>query len=146
MREQAERRIGHLYPQFDHRRDGAEGASGQFETETPPTPAGGRDSSPSSPGWGAHGEKPRPAFSHVDVPLASTFVLSNKAAKDAWCSPVLGDSYRFEVKRGTPPEECQKRNQAGIARGEFSLILSPNDADWLAYIKAEGMAGRMDAG
>ena len=30
---------------------------------------------------GANGEEPEPGFAHVDVPLASTFMLSTKAGK-----------------------------------------------------------------
>ena len=39
--------------------------------------------------WGAHREKPQPAFSHAEVPLPSTFVLSSKAGKEAAYEPVV---------------------------------------------------------
>jgi putative DNA methylase len=37
------------------------------------------------------------------VPLASTFVLSSKAGKEAYVQPVIeGDHYHFIVKMGPP--------------------------------------------
>ena len=40
-----------------------------------------------------------PADFSVQVPLASTFLLSTKAGKEAWVEPVVeGSQYRFEVQ------------------------------------------------
>ncbi|GIX36593.1 MAG: hypothetical protein KatS3mg126_2372 [Lysobacteraceae bacterium] len=53
--------------------------------------------------WARTVNSPNPVFSHVAVPLASTFVLSSKAGKEAYVQPVVkGDSYRFTVKVGNP--------------------------------------------
>ena len=42
-------------------------------------------------------------FAHVDVPLASTFLLSTKKGKEAYVEPVIEDGgYRFTVKDGAP--------------------------------------------
>jgi hypothetical protein len=39
----------------------------------------------------------------VEVPLASTFMLSTKAGKEAYVEPVIeGGGYRFTVKVGKP--------------------------------------------
>jgi putative DNA methylase len=39
---------------------------------------------------GAHGQEPQPGLrQHVDVPLASTFMLSTKAGKEAYVEPVI---------------------------------------------------------
>ena len=71
--------------------------------------------------WARTVKSPNPAFSHVDVPLASTFILSSKAGKEAYVQPVVdGDGYRFTVKVGTPPAEAKRRHKAG-ARRELSL-------------------------
>jgi putative DNA methylase len=80
----------------------------------------------------------------VDVPLASTFVLSTKAGKEAYVQPVIvGDRYRFTVKVGKPLEEV--KNGTKLARGaNFQCLLSGSPIE-PKYIKAEGMAGRMGA-
>ena len=93
--------------------------------------------------WARTVKSPNPAFSHVDVPLASTFILSSKAGKEAYVQPVLeGDGYRFEVRTGQPPEGA--KNGTKLARANFACLLSgtPISGD---YIKAEGKAGRMGA-
>ena len=94
--------------------------------------------------WSRTVKSPNPAFSHVEVPLASTFILSNKEGKEAYIQPVIeGDNYHFEVKLGVPPPEAKSGTK--LARGaNFSCIVSgaaiePN------YIKAQGIAKRMGA-
>ncbi len=95
--------------------------------------------------WARTVKSPNPAFSHAEVPLASTFVLSSKAGKESYVQPVVeGDSYRFTVKVGMPPESV-KNGTKGEGRGaNFRCLLSdtPVGGD---YIKAEGQAGRMSA-
>jgi putative DNA methylase len=39
--------------------------------------------------WARTVKSPNPAFSHVDVPLASTFMLSTKVGKEAYVEPVI---------------------------------------------------------
>ncbi len=95
--------------------------------------------------WARTVKSPNPAFSHVDVPLASTFVLSSKAGKEAYVQPVVdGDHYRFEVRTGTPPERAKNGTKADGRGANFLCLLSgtPIGGD---YIKAEGKAGRMGA-
>ena len=94
--------------------------------------------------WARTVKSPNPAFSHVDVPLASTFILSSKAGKESYVQPVVeGDSYCFTVKVGTPPEEA--KNGTKLARGaNFRCLLSDSPIE-PNYIKAEGVAGRMGA-
>ena len=41
--------------------------------------------------WARTVKSPNPAFANVDVPLASTFVLSTKKGKEAYVEPVLED-------------------------------------------------------
>jgi putative DNA methylase len=95
--------------------------------------------------WARTVKSPNPAFSHVDVPLASTFVLSSKAGKEAYVQPVVeGDQYRFTVRVGTPPEEAKDGTKAAGRGANFRCVLSdtPIGGD---YIKGEGQAGRMGA-
>ena len=94
--------------------------------------------------WARTVKSPNPAFSHVDVPLASTFVLSSKAGKEAYVLPVVeGDSYHFEVRTGTPPESVEICTSAGKRAG-FLCLLSGSPMDY-KYIRGEGSAGRMGA-
>ena len=94
--------------------------------------------------WARTVKSPNPAFSHVDVPLASTFVLSSKAGKETYVQPVVdGDRYHFEVRTGTPPEGKENGTTAGKRAG-FICLLSGSPMDY-KYIRAEGSAGRMGA-
>ncbi|MDW8392463.1 MAG: hypothetical protein RMK84_20320, partial [Oscillochloridaceae bacterium] len=42
--------------------------------------------------WARTVRSPNPAFAHIDVPLASTFMLSTKPGKEAWIEVVTGSS------------------------------------------------------
>ncbi len=155
MREQAQERIGHLYPKFTVTPDliaacaHSTRAGGQFDTETA-TNAGlaglkaGDELTVIAWLWARTVKSPNPAFSHVDVPLASTFILSSKAGKEAYVQPVVeGDIYRFEVRTGTPPESAVGGTTAGKRAG-FICLLSGSPMDY-KYIRTEGSAGHMGA-
>jgi len=137
MREQAEQRIGHLYPKI--------AVTAEMARERPDLkPLVGQKLTVIAWLWARTVKSPNPAFSHVEVPLASTFVLSSKAGKEAYVEPIVeGDAYRFTVKLGKPGEAAKRGTK--LARGaNFECVLSktPIDGD---YIKAEGRAGRMGA-
>src|SRR5262249_12371060 len=93
--------------------------------------------------WARTVKSPNPAFRHVDVPLASTFVLSTKG-EGTYVEPgVEDDHYRFIVKAAKPPKEAN--NGTKIARGaNFKCLLSETAIE-SDYIKAEAQAGRMGA-
>lgn len=135
MREQAEKRIGHLYPKI--------AVTAEMARERPDLkPLVGQKLTVIAWLWARTVKSPNPAFSHVDVPLASTFVLSSKAGKEAYVEPVIeGDSYRFTVKRGIPPESAKGGTTAG-KRAAFICLLSGSPIDY-KHIRAEGKAGRM---
>lgn len=137
MRAEAEKRIGHLYPQVE--------ITAEIVKERPDLkPLLGQKLTVIAWLWARTVKSPNPAFSHVDVPLASTFILSSKVGKESYVQPVVeGDHYRFTVKAGTPPEAA--KNGTKLARGaNFRCLVSdsPIEPD---YIKAEGVAGRMGA-
>ena len=59
--------------------------------------------------WARTVKSPNPAFSHVDVPLVRSFVISSKKGKEAWVKPVIeNDKYRFEVRSGKQPSSAIK--------------------------------------
>jgi putative DNA methylase len=137
MREEAQKRIGHLYPPVE--------ITAEMAKERPDLkPLVGQKLTVIAWLWARTVKSPNPAFSHVDVPLASTFVLCSKAGKEAYVHPVIkGDNYHFTVKIGTPPPESEKGTK--LARGaNFKCILT-NVAMEGDYIKSEGRAGRMGA-
>ena len=135
MREEAQKRIGHLYPQVEITAD--------MVRERPDLQEyAGKKLTVIAWLWARTVKSPNPAFAHVDVPLASTFVLSSKAGKEAWVEPVVdGDSYRFAVRMGTPPETAEKGTTAG-KRKAFVCLLS-HTALTYEHIRHEGQAGRM---
>ena len=153
MRAEAQKRIGHLYPQIEVTPEliaayaHSTRAGGQFCTETPANAGlaglkAGQKLTVIAWLWARTVKSPNPAFSHVDVPLASTFILSSKEGKEAYVLPVIdGDHYYFEVRTGTPPESAKGGTTAG-KRAAFICLLSKSPIDY-NHIRAEGKAGRM---
>jgi len=139
MRDEAEKRIGHLYPKIEVT---AEMTNGRPDLK----PYVGRQLTVIAWLWARTVKSPNPAFSNVDVPLASTFMLSTKEGKEAHVEPVIeGSGYRFTVKVGKPKNAEAAKAGTKLARGaNFRCVMSgaPIEGD---YIKAEGKAGRMGA-
>ena len=125
MRDEAFKKIGHLYPKAEL-----------------PKELGGGQANVIAWLWARTVHSPNPAFSHVHVPLASSFILSSKAGAEAYVEPVIdGDKYSFSMKKGKPPESAKSGTK--LARGaNFRCLLSntPINPD---YIKSEGVAGRI---
>jgi putative DNA methylase len=137
MRDEAERRIGYLYPKIEIT---AEMAKTRPDLKT----LVGRKLTVIAWLWARTVKSPNPALASVDVPLASTFILSTKTGKEAWVDPVIEDGgYRFTVKLGKPRDDAKDGTKLG--RGtNFKCLLSgtPISAD---YIRSEGRAGRLSA-
>jgi putative DNA methylase len=139
MHDEAEKRIGHLYPKVEVT---AELATGRPDLK----PFVGKKLTVIAWLWARTVKSPNPAFAQVDVPLASTFMLSTKAGKEAYVEPIIETSgYRFTVKVGKPKDAEAAKNGTKLSRGaNFRCLMSgtPIAGD---YIKAEGKAGRMGA-
>ena len=92
MRYEAEKRIGHLYPKVE--------ITPEMVGERPDLKAyEGRSLTVIAWLWARTVKSPNPAFADVEVPLASTFMLSTKKGKEAYVEPVIeGRGYRFTVK------------------------------------------------
>ncbi|KAA6184209.1 DUF1156 domain-containing protein [Thiohalocapsa marina] len=136
MRDEAKKRIGHLYPPIEVTAAMAEGRADL-------QPYVGQKLTVIAWLWARTVKSPNPAFRHVDVPLASTFILSSKAGKEAYVEPVIeGDGYRFTVKMGKPPAEAKAGTK--LTRGSFRCLMS-NTPFQYAYIDDEANAGRMGA-
>ena len=137
MREEAKKRIGHLYPKVKVTPEMARERPDLKQYE-------GKELTVIAWLWARTVKSPNPAFANVDAPLASTFVLSTKNGKEAYVEPIVEDGgYRFTVKAGKPPAVAKQGTK--LARGaNFRCVMSRvaiNDS----YIKAESMAGRMDS-
>jgi putative DNA methylase len=139
MRDEAEKRIGHLYPKVDVT---AEMAKSRPDLK----PYVGKKLTVIAWLWARTVKSPDPAFAHVDVPLVSTFMLSTKPGKEVYIEPVVAsDAYRFVVRVGKPKDIEAAKNGTKRGRGaNFNCIVSgaPIGGD---YIKAEGRSGRMGA-
>ena len=132
MRDEAEKRIGHLYPKAKLP-DGTEGTVIAWL-------------------WARTVRSPDPAAKGAMVPLVSSFMLSTKEGRKTWVEPVIdaaaSDGWRFEVHSGQLAREDEARLKSGTkgeGRGSnFSCVLT-GAAILGDYIKAEGMADRMGA-
>lgn len=135
MREEAFKRIGHLYPKVKITSD--------MVAERPDLKAyEGEELTVIAWLWARTVKSPNPAFNHTEVPLASTFVLSSKKGKEAFVEPmIVGDQYRFEIRVGTPPENAKKGTKLG--RGaNFNCLLS-NTPIQPKYIYEQAQAGNL---
>ena len=135
MREEAQKRIGHLYPQVE--------VTAEMVAERPDLAQYlGEKLTVIAWLWARTVKSPNPAFSHAEVPLASSFILSSKVGKESYVEPVInGESYRFTIKVGIPPASA--KNGTKLSRGaNFQCLLSDTPIE-PKYIKAEGMAGRI---
>jgi putative DNA methylase len=130
IREEAEKRIGNLYPKAKLPADS--------------------DATVIAWLWARTVRSPNPAAKGVMVPLVSSFMLSTKQGKKAWVRPVIDASapngYRFEVKSGPlrALDEVQlKKGTKGEGGGSNFTCILTGAAITGDFIKAEGMGGRM---
>ena len=139
MRDEAEKRIGHLYPKIE--------VTAEMVRERPDLkPYEGRKLTVIAWLWARTVKSPNPAFAEVDVPLASTFMLSTKKGKEAYVEPVIeGREYRFTVKVGKPSDAAGAKAGTKLSRGANFRCLMSGTPIAPAYIYAEGRATRMGA-
>jgi len=131
MRDEAEKRIGHLYPMA-----------------TLP------DSSQATVIawlWARTVRSPDPAARGAMVPLVSNFMLSTKEGKQTWVEPVVEaespDGWRFEVRTGTISKKEEETLSRGTKTGRgtnFRCVLT-GSAISPTHVREEGLAGRVSA-
>ena len=143
MREEAFKRIGHLYPKVD-------------EAGNPLPPDDPNGYTVIAWIWARTVATPNPAltaiwgqskwgeavYGGVQVPLVRSFELSTKKGKEVWIEPVIaedGRSYSFEVRQGTPSDKW-KNGTVERTGGHCLLTDVPMPFDW---IRTEAKAGRM---
>jgi putative DNA methylase len=133
MRDEAEKRIGHLYPKVE--------ITAAMAKERPDLkPYAGQKLTVIAWLWARTVNSPNPAFADVDVPLASTFMLSTKPGKEAYVEPIIQNGgYRFKVRvasprtrmrLGTAPRSREGRTSSASCRGRRSLATTSKQRVW----------------
>jgi len=136
MREQARKTIGHLYPMIEVTQE-------MVRERRDLKPLLGQELTVIAWLWARTVKSPNPAFSSVDVPLATTFVLSSQEDNEAYAEPVVeGARYRFRVKMGTPTEQALAGTKAPGRGANFRCLISDAPIS-PEYIRSEAMAGRL---
>ena len=138
IRDKAQRQIGHLYPEVE--------VTPAMVRERPDLKTYERRKLTVIAWlWARTVRSPNPAFADVEVPLASTWILSTKKGKQAYVEPVIeGRRYRFTVKAGIPPDvaEYRKGTKSGGSRSEFLCMMSGVPMPF-TYLRDEARSGRM---
>lgn len=136
LREEAFKRIGHLYPKIK--------ITTEMIVERPDLKAyEGEELTVIAWLWARTVKSPNPAFNHVDVPLASSFILSSKKGKEAYVEPVIeGDQYRFCVHLGEYPTDTKNGTKSGDRGADFRCLVSGSPIS-AKHIKHEAQNGRM---
>lgn len=130
MREKAWERIGHLYPQVDLSKE-----------------YGGGKATVIAWIWARTVPSPDPAFADVQVPIASSFLLSSKVGKEAWVEPIVdrqAKTITYRIRQGgTQAELALAKEGTKAGRGaNFRCILS-DTAITPKHITSAGKAGQM---
>ena len=130
MREEAQVRIGHLYPQIDL-----------------PKEHGGGKATVIAWMWARTVPSPDPAFSGVQVPIASSFLLSSKAGKEAWIQPIIDKAAKtiaYQIRtKGSKSEIAAANEGTKAGRGANFRCIMSGTAITPDYVKAKGRAGEM---
>ena len=124
MKQEAKKRIGHLYPKVKV-----------------PKEQGGGEATVIAWIWARTVKCPNPACG-CQMPLASSFVLSKKKGNEAWVEPEFDYerkiiSYRVKCGKGTAPESPK------ISRGAKFKCIMCGETTPDTYIKEESTEGRM---
>jgi putative DNA methylase len=128
MRDEAERRIGHLYPKAKLP-DGSEATVIAWL-------------------WARTVRSPDPAAKGAMVPLVTSFMVLAKESKKSWVEPVIDpqaqDGWRFEVRSGALSRDREAKLKQGTkaARATFACVLTGVTIGG-AYVDAEAQAGRL---
>ncbi|MEW6072558.1 MAG: DUF1156 domain-containing protein [Planctomycetota bacterium] len=129
MRDEAEKRIGHLYPKIE--------VTAEMAKERPDLEKYvGQKLTVIAWLWARTVPSPDPAMGGAHVPLIASYWLGKKKGKLAWIEPVVDKaerSWRFEVRTGTPNDSKTIDAGTKTGRGTFRCLLSdaPMDSSYL---------------
>lgn len=125
MKQEAFKRIGHLYPKVKI-----------------PAAQGGGEATVIAWIWARTVKCPNPACG-CQMPLASSFVLSKKKGNEAWVEPISENGkIRFAVRSGKCPKEKEspKQGRSAIFRCPICGEITTDN-----YVKDNGKAHRIDS-
>lgn len=141
MRDEAKKRIGHLYPKV---KVTAEMAKDRPELNQ----YIGEELTVIAWLWARTVASPNPAFQGVHVPLVNGFWLSKKSAKLAWIEPETdrtAKTYHFKVRSGKPTAEQSKAIDQGTKAGRATFrCLFSGDAISGEFIDEKANTGGLD--
>ena len=152
MREEAKKRIGHLYPQVE--------ITQEMTADRPDLkPYVGQKLTVIAWLWARTVPSPNPSFSDVEVPLVSNYILSKKDGKTAYVQhEVSGRKWKFKVCVGAIPKDAEIGTKLRGVGSNFRCVLSGatidgdyiHDCGWqgkigsrLMAIACEGNRGRV---
>ena len=139
MREEAWKRIGHLYPKVKITKTMVEARPDLAKYE-------GKELTVIAWLWARTVQSPNPAARGKHVPLVSCFVLSKKAGRATWVQPVVSaEEYSFRVHVTGSPDAVPSGAENGtkVGRGANFRCLLTGASISSEYIKSEGQARRM---
>jgi putative DNA methylase len=139
MRDEAEKRIGHLYPKVK--------ITAEMAKDRPDLKGYvGQELTVIAWLWARTVASSNPACEGAHVPLVRSYWLSTKKGKEAYVEPVIdrkANSYRFVVRTAKPKDDFDPKKGTVVRTGATCLLTdSPISFD---HIRAEGKAGRMEA-
>ncbi len=137
MRDEAEKRIGHLYPKV--------AVTAEMAQDRPDLlPYVGQQLTVIAWLWARTVASPNPVANGAHVPLVRSFWLSTKKGKEAYVQPVLdriNNTYRFTVRVGKPSDGFEPKKGTVVRTGGTCLLTgSPIPFD---HIRDAGRGGRL---
>ncbi|WP_410052554.1 DUF1156 domain-containing protein [Bradyrhizobium sp. SZCCHNRI1003] len=128
MREKAWERIGHLYPHVDL-----------------PKELGGGKATVIAWIWARTVPSPDPAFADVQVPIASSFLLSSKPGKEVWIEPIVdkhAKTITYRIRYGGTKAELESAKEGTKSgRGANFRCLISDTAITMEHVRRAAKTG-----
>lgn len=136
MREEAVKRIGHLYPKVT--------ITDEMIIERPDLEKyQGEELTVIAWLWARTVKSPNPAFEANETPLISSFVISDKKGKEAYVDlQIEGKSFNFKVIKGKDSDWLTKKNGTKLSRNSFKCIYSDSPVT-LKHVKEQAKIGAL---
>ena len=138
MRDEAEKRIGHLYPKVKITREMVDDGRPDLK------PYLGQELTVIAWLWARTVASPDPSVGGKHVPLVRSFWLSKKKGKEAYVQPIVDrekGTYEFKVRVGKPKDGFDP-DRGTVCRKGGTCLLSGASMPF-PYIRSEGQLGRM---
>ncbi len=137
MRDEAQKRIGHLYPKIAVTEAMARDRKDLKDYV-------GQELTVIAWLWARTVPSPNPAAAGAHVPLVRSYWLSTKEGKRTWVEPVIAPdqkSFRFEVRTGTPGKDFDPGTGTIGRKGGRCILTGAPMA--FPHVRTEAKAGRM---